>query len=228
MSIRLDPRRLGALKHLAGEAGVRPGDLVRQWVEERIDAQRVGPAGLSLEDRVAALEERIAALTEEGHGVEETPGRPEPLEPGTPAAQSEPEMQAESGTHAGQVAPADPVAQPDAAPQEPDTKAPRADEAAAVAATVEEPRSPTARRRRVAAAPAERVALHDEMIAVLAERGPLPAGELAAAIAERGRYSPPRSGRSLDAAMVSQRASNPTYRSRFQRREGRIGLAEDR
>ena len=42
MSIRLDPRRVNALKHLAGEAGVRPGDLVRQWVEERIDASRTG------------------------------------------------------------------------------------------------------------------------------------------------------------------------------------------
>ena len=40
MSIRLDPRRLGTLKQLAAEAGVRPGDLVRQWVEERIDASR--------------------------------------------------------------------------------------------------------------------------------------------------------------------------------------------
>ncbi len=42
MSIRLDPRRLGTLKQLAAEADVRPGDLVRQWVEERIDAVRGG------------------------------------------------------------------------------------------------------------------------------------------------------------------------------------------
>jgi hypothetical protein len=72
----------------------------------------------------------------------------------------------------------------------------------------------------------ERVALHDEMIAVLRERGPMTARELAGAIAERGRYAPPRSGKTLDAAMVSQRVSNPTYRSRFTRNEGRIGLAE--
>jgi hypothetical protein len=64
------------------------------------------------------------------------------------------------------------------------------------------------------------------MIAVLSERGPLTAGELAAAIGERGRYTPPRSGKLLDAAMVSQRVSNPTYRSRFVRDAGRIGLAE--
>ena len=52
------------------------------------------------------------------------------------------------------------------------------------------------------------------------------AGELASAIAERGRYAPPRSGKPLDAAMVSQRVSNPTYRSRFTRQGGQIGLAE--
>src|ERR1700752_4315984 len=42
MSIRLDPRRLGTLKQLAAEADMRPGDLVRQRVEERIDAARGG------------------------------------------------------------------------------------------------------------------------------------------------------------------------------------------
>jgi hypothetical protein len=52
------------------------------------------------------------------------------------------------------------------------------------------------------------------------------AAELAAAVAERGRYSPPRTTKPLDAAMVSQRVSNPTYRSRFTRNSGRIGLAE--
>jgi hypothetical protein len=87
--------------------------------------------------------------------------------------------------------------------------------------------APRKRAKRVAASPSQpRVALHDEMIAVLAERGPMPAAELAAAVAERGRYQPPRSGKPLDAAMVSQRVSNPVYRSRFTRNEGRIGLAE--
>jgi hypothetical protein len=70
------------------------------------------------------------------------------------------------------------------------------------------------------------VALHDEMIAVLSERGPMTAGDLAAAVAERGRYLPPRSGKPLDAAMISQRVSNPTYRPRFTRNAGRIGLAD--
>src|SRR5918995_1223564 len=42
MSIRLDPRRLGVLKQLAAEANSRPGDLVRIWVEERLDAEKRG------------------------------------------------------------------------------------------------------------------------------------------------------------------------------------------
>ena len=89
--------------------------------------------------------------------------------------------------------------------------------------------APPKRKRgtKVSAAPAwPRIALHDEMIAVLTDRGsPMTAAELAEAIVERGRYAPPRSGKPLDAAMVSQRVSNPTYRSRFTRNEGRIGLA---
>ena len=87
--------------------------------------------------------------------------------------------------------------------------------------------APRKRRTKVSSAPAgPRIALHEEMIAVLTDRGsPMTAAELAEAIVERGRYAPPRSGKPLDAAMVSQRVSNPTYRSRFTRNEGRIGLA---
>ena len=69
MSIRLDPRRVNALKHLAGEAGVRPGDLVRQWVEERIDGTRAGavaastpPVAPNLIERLEKLAARVAAL----------------------------------------------------------------------------------------------------------------------------------------------------------------------
>ncbi len=47
MSIRLDPRRLATLKRLAAEAGVRPGDLVRVWVEERLDGERAVPGAPS-------------------------------------------------------------------------------------------------------------------------------------------------------------------------------------
>jgi hypothetical protein len=189
MSIRLDPRRLTTLKQLAAEADVRPGDLVRRWVEERVDAARHGvptpEAATDLAARLAELAERVAAL-EASSGVVPTPASEE-----TPTADV-------ALTASDDV---EPVA----------TKPPAA----------------RARAKRVSAKPAsERVALHDEMIAVLGERGPMSAGELAAAVAERGRYAPPRSGKPLDAAMISQRVSNPTYRSRFTRNGGRIGLAE--
>jgi hypothetical protein len=175
MSIRLDPRRVNALKHLAGEAGVRPGDLVRQWVEERIDASRTGETAIAGGPSLVAL---VEALTARVTALETAAGAQPPAEP-TPesAAASEP----------------------------------------SAAATPK-------RRRKVVSG--ERVALHDEMIAVLREHGPMTAAELAGAIAERGRYAPPRSTKPLDAAMVSQRVSNPTYRGRFTRNEGRIGLAE--
>jgi hypothetical protein len=176
MSIRLDPRRVGTLKQLAADAGVRPGDLVRQWVEERIDAAR-GGSGEAPANLAAQLEQLAARVAK--------------LEAG-----------------AGETAPSAP--------------APVGDEAVDAP-----PATKRVRRNAVAAAPAgQRVALHDEMIEVLRERGPMSAAELAGAIAERGRYAPPRSGKPLDAAMVSQRVSNPTYRSRFVRSDGRIGLAE--
>jgi len=200
MSIRLDPRRVGVLKRLAAETGVRPGDLVRQWVEERLDAVRQGietpEAAADLNARLAELAERVAGL-EAAIGSSVTGFQPDASEDS-----AEPQL-------------------PEPAP-EPAT----ATDAPAAAADAEEHR-PRARTKRVAAKPSgPRIALHDEMIAVLAERGPMPAGELAAAIAERGRYQPPRSGKPLDAAMVSQRVSNPAYRSRFSRQDGRIGLAE--
>jgi hypothetical protein len=189
MSIRLDPRRLGTLKQLAAEAGVRPGDLVRQWVEERVDAARHGvgtpQAATDLAARLAELAERVAALEASAVSAEAS---------SSPAPEAKARAEPEATTEAA------PAPEPEAAPR--------------------------VRAKRVSAKPAtERVALHDEMIAVLAERGPMTAGELAAAVAERGRYQPPRSGRPLDAAMISQRVSNPTYRPRFTRNEGRIGLA---
>jgi hypothetical protein len=196
MSIRLDPRRVGVLKQLAADADQRPGDLVRQWVEERIDAARHGspdaaPAG-GVATRLNELAARIAALEAAAKGA-------------ASAAQA-----AASGASPAEAAA--PAATKQSAPEPPPAP------------------GSTAKRRpahKVSAAPAgERVALHDEMIAVLRERGAMTAGELAGAIAERGRYSPPRSGKPLDAAMVSQRVSNPTYRSRFTRDQGRIGLAE--
>jgi hypothetical protein len=198
MSIRLDPRRLGTLKRLAAEAGVRPGDLVRQWVEERIDASRAGADGKSLAEQIEALTARVEALE---------------------ASRSSAPANASSAKASPAKAPA---ASAPAASAQPQTSE-------AVAQPQESGNgkvAPKKRGRRVSAAPRERVALHDEMIAVLGERGPMTAAELAGAIVERGRYAPPRSSKPLDAAMVSQRVSNPTYRSRFVRNDGRIGLAE--
>jgi len=192
MSIRLDPRRVNALKHLAGEAGVRPGDLVRQWVEERIDASRGGsetapaastPAGESLLSRLDALAARVAAI--------ESAAAPSRSEPAAAISRSEPAT------------------------------------AAADAPASDEPKRRGSPKRASAAPSGERVALHDEMIAIIRERGPMQAAELAAVIVERGRYAVPRSGKPLDAKTVSQRVSNPTYRSRFVRSEGRIGLADE-
>ena len=208
MSIRLDPRRVNALKHLAGEAGVRPGDLVRGWIEERIDAARVaGDAGApsptgGLAAQVEALVARVGALEAAAGMARAEPAAQEPAEDEPAPAAAEPSVEAASAEET-QAPPSDAAAEPG-----PELK-------------------PGARpKTKVSAAPTERVALHDEMIAVLREHGPMTAGELAGAIADRGRYAPPRSGKPLDAAMVSQRVSNPVYRARFTRNAGRIGLAE--
>jgi len=193
MSIRLDPRRVNALKHLAGEAGVRPGDLVRQWVEERLDASRGGAETTAAEPRGESLLNRLEALVARVSALEDTAG----VRQATPEPEREPE----------------PVDAAEAAETGGDAEA---------AETSAEPTN------QVSATPSgDRVALHDEMIAVIRERGPLPAGELAVAIIERGRYAAPRSGKALDAKTVSQRVSNPTYRARFVRRDGKIALADE-
>jgi hypothetical protein len=215
MSIRLDPRRLGLLKQLAAERDLRPGDLVRSWVEERIDGERLGsPVAptVGVSAQLEALVARIAAL-------EAAAGITAPAAPVLPAPAESPA--------AGEATSAEEPSADQEAPMAAEAVSAPADEDAAVgdepAATPAKPSRP----KRVSAAPAgERVALHDEMIAVITERGPMTAAELAAIITERGRYTPPRSGKALDAAMVSQRVSNPAYRRRFTRDAGRIGLAE--
>lgn len=187
MSIRLDPRRLSALKLLASEAGVRPGELVTHWVEERLDAARAGgPAAaatsgaalVELQDRVATLERRIDALGAAG----ETSGA---------ASGSQP-----SGSQPSGKAPARRRGRP--------------------------PKAATPRR---AAASGSRVALHDEIAAVIEHRGPSSAAEIAAGVVERGRYTPPRSSKPIDASIINSRVSNPVYRARFTRHDGKIGLA---
>lgn len=202
MSIRLDPRRLGALKLLAAEAGVRPGELVTHWVEERLDAARAGGSAPSTlaPDALAGLTSRVDELYRRLDQI---------LAPAQPA-------ELPTGEAAADVA---------AAPVKRGRGRPRK----VVDGTAAEPATKPARRsatRRVAAS-GSKIALHDEIAAVIAERGPQSAAELAEAIAERGRYHAPRSAKPLDAAAVNARVSNPTYRARFLRREHRIGLAAE-
>jgi hypothetical protein len=199
MSIRLDPRRLAALKLLAGEEGLRPGELVTRWVEERLDAARAGqpaPTQAPTGDSSKAL----AALSSR---VDELARRLDAFTATAPAAPS--------------AAAVEPTA-PGAEAAEPVTPKRRG----------RPPRSATpasSPKRERATAAAGRVALHDEIMALISERGPMTAAELATAIQERGRYSSPRSAKPFDASTVNARVSNPVYRSRFTRDRGRIGLA---
>jgi Tfp pilus assembly protein FimV len=190
MSIRLDPRRLSALKLLAAEAGVRPGELVTSWVEERLDAARAG--------RPVAAAAAPAALAELSARVDDLARRLDEMAAGAPAA----------------------VAEPATAGEERPMPKRRGRPPKAKVADAPQPRAEGAQ-------PGTRVPLHEEIIAVITERGPLTASEIAQAISERGRYAAPRSARPLDAATVNSRVSNPAYRARFARDGRRIGLAGD-
>jgi hypothetical protein len=206
MSIRLDPRRLGALKLLAAEAGIRPGELVTRWVEERLDAARAGAVPSAIApDGLAALAARVEELARRLDRMAVTP---EAMPLAAAEVAGEPIPAAEAPVKRGRGRPRKVV-----------------DDASAGAATKRPKRATVRRTRAKATAGAEKVALHDEIAAVIAERGPQTAAELAGAIAERGRYHAPRSVKPLDAAQINARVSNPTYRSRFVRREHRIGLA---
>lgn len=209
MSIRLDPRHLGTLRTLASEAGVRPGELVTLWVTERLDAERRGapsPGDISavlesLNDRIESLNRRVDALSAgAGKARAESPAA-ETQEAEAPAAAA----QAPSGT---------PAETPRRRGRPPKTTA------ATNGVKARPSRKPARARGKNPAVP-----LHDEIAAVLAERGPMTAADLASAITERAIYAPPRSGKPLDATAVSVRVSNPRYRSRFTRSNGMIGLA---
>lgn len=197
MSIRVDPRRLSLLKELAAAEGLRPGQLVQRWVEERLDSERAGgvTAGVGSGDaRVAALESSLAALVAR---IDEVTQRLRRVEsPAPPAASVSSD-------------------QPQESPRRRRGRPPKAANTGVG--------SPATR---AAASRNGHVGLHDEIIAVIRERGPSTAAELATAIKERGRYQPPRSGKPLDAATVNSRVSNPVYRARFRRAEGRISLAD--
>jgi hypothetical protein len=202
MSIRLDPRRLGALKQLAGEAGLRPGELVLQWVEERIDAERRGgaPVAAAASGDLAGLNARIDELATRLSALEASREVSRPDEPASEPAQGERAQgeAAQGEATQGEATQGEPVARRPGRPR-----------------TTPPPAAPAG----------PRVALHDEITTVIEERGPSTAAEIAQAIAERGRYTPPRSGKALDASTVNGRVSNPAYRSRFTREDGRIGLA---
>ena len=208
MSIRLDPRRLGALKLLAAEAGVRPGELVTAWVEERLDAARTGGAAPS----AATGSDALAALVAR---VDELASRLDRMTPAAPA-----EMLA-------QMPAREAIPIPEAIPPEPVKRGrgrPRKVVDGAVASRPARKTGARAKKLRTSAGGA-RVALHDEIAALITERGPQTAAELASLVVERGRYHAPRSSKPLDAAAVNARVSNPTYRSRFVRNEHRIGIA---
>jgi hypothetical protein len=197
MAIRVDPRRLSLLKELAAAEGLRPGQLVQRWVEERLDSERTGQPALgvaSSDSRVATLETGLSALAAR---IDEVTQRLALVESRAPVA----------GTSA--------KVEPQEVPRRRRGRPPKS--AGAPAGT------PV---RQVTASRDGRVGLHDEIIAVIRERGPSTAAELATAIRDRGRYLPPRSAKPLDAATVNSRVSNPVYRGRFHRAEGRISLAE--
>jgi hypothetical protein len=199
MSIRLDPRRLAALKLLAAEAGVRPGEMVTQWVEERLDAARRGEAAAA----PATDAKAIAALSAR---IDELARRLDALSPQATPAVTEPAIE--------------PAPTEDAAPAPKRRgRPPKSATAGTVPASARKTRSK-------AGSAAPRIPLHEEIVAIIGERGPMSAVQLAAAITERGRYSAPRSKKPLDAATVSARVSNPVYRSRFVRRGGLISLAD--
>jgi len=200
MSIRLDPRHLGTLRALASEAGVRPGELVTLWVTERLDAERRGaPSPIDVGPVLESLNDRIEALTRRVDGLA--------------SREAAPATSGATSAAAAAAAAADSVMHEPAPPRR-RGRPPKSESTPAATRKVKRVRGKN---------PA--VPLHDEIAAVLAERGPLSAGELAAAVTARGIYAPPRSGKPLDATAVSVRVSNPRYRSRFTRGEGKIGLA---
>ncbi len=208
MTVRVDPRRLGLLKQLAAEAGVRPGELVQAWVEQRLDAERAGggapiaPSSSAPDSTgaLAALASRLDDLVRRIAAIEGA-----------------------RATQAAQPAPSSAPTSFDAQTAPRKRGRPRKVEATAAAAGSVRGASP--RRRRAAAT--LRIALHDEIIAAIRERGPLTAAELATAVKERGKYRAPRSAHPIDAAIINSRVSNPVYRARFRRNAGRIGLAEE-
>ena len=207
MSIRLDPRRLGALKLLAAEAGVRPGELVTRWVEERLDAARPGAMPTAIApDGLAALAARVDELARRLDRMSAT---------AEPAA-----------TDPDASRPRPPLANPRSSAD--------ADDPARLPSTRLASRHGSGKARdhpqgiaQSRAAAAAKVALHDEIAAVIAERGP----QTAAGGAGRGhrRAGPLSRTAQREAARCGRRRcpgiEPDILRGRFVRRERRIGLA---
>src|SRR5438093_1637655 len=90
MAIRVDPRRLSLLKELAAAEGLRPGQLVQRWVEERLDAERTGAPSspVGTDPRVAVIEATLATLAarieEVAQRVQSVPAAPAPRRRGRP------------------------------------------------------------------------------------------------------------------------------------------------
>ncbi len=225
MSIRVDPRRLSLLKELAAAEGLRPGQLVQRWVEERLDAERSGEAR---PPRVAAAPATAAPAAAPVTAAPAMGGRLADLEAAVASLAAQvAEIAARAPSAQEEIRPAE-TSPVETSPVESLPEPPATSEAAAAT-------EPRARRRgrppkAAPTTPAEardRVPLHEEIIAVIGERGPSTAAEIADAIRDRGRYQAPRSDRPLDASTVNSRVSNPVYRSRFVRSGHRIGLAEE-
>lgn len=215
MSIRLDPRRRDTLKRLAAEAGMRPGEMALHWLQERLDAEGRGPgtpaAPTPTNETLADLQEQVASLARRVDALTAPPGEAEAAEAAELAAKPVIEPSVESSS--------EPSVEP-SSEKRGRVRRKRAKAAAPPAAAADDEESEPEHDGN------GKVALHEEIATVLAERGPLRARELAEAIAERGRYQAPRSAKPLDAATVNSRVSNPHYRNLFVRRDGRIALAD--
>ncbi len=225
MNIRLTPHQLSTLKALAGEAGLRPGELVTQWVEERLAGARGGAAAApaqpsaSLAAEIKALAARVAAL--EAGGMATAVAAPAAAEPAAASVSDEVAIPKRRGRPPKSASAAADRAAADGA-----TAAGTATAASAKRAPRAKRGTTTSRRAKAGGTGWKRVPLHEEIIAVIGERGPMTAAELATTITERGVFQPPRSGKALDAATVNSRVSNPVYRARFRRDGHRITLAD--
>lgn len=217
MNIRLTPHQLSTLKALAGEAGLRPGELVTQWVEERLAGARGGAAAMPAQAASTNLVAEVKALA----------ARVAALEAGSMAAAA---AQPPVVTAATEGSSAEMAAAPKRRGRPPKATSGADDATAGATAGRGSPRATRtattkARRTKRGTAAGKRVPLHEEIMAVIGERGPMTAADLASAITERGVFQPPRSGKALDAATVNSRVSNPVYRARFRRDGHRITLA---